>query len=63
MWNTEEAVKQVCRQLITMAGKVDLDVNDKKAEYMIVSRHGREYQQGQWVNVEGCKFKRVTDFK
>jgi len=41
--DTEETVKRVCRKLMTMAGKIGLDINDKKTEYMMISRQGREY--------------------
>jgi hypothetical protein len=61
--DTEETVKQVCRKLIMMASKVGLEINDEKTEYMILSCQDREYQQGQFMNVEGHVFKRVTHFK
>lgn len=51
------------QELVTMAGKVGLDINDEKTEYMMVSHRGREYRREQFMNVEGQIFKKVTHFK
>lgn len=48
---------------MTKTGKVGLDINDEKTEYMIVSLQGRKHQRGQYINVERHIFKRVIHFK
>jgi len=58
-----DTVKQHCRKLINKAGKCGLKINDKKTEYVIMGRRNREYRQGEVIEVEHHKFKRVPHFK
>lgn len=46
-----------------MANKVDFKINDSKTEYIIIGRRDQEFQQGEYMEVEDYKFKRVSYFK
>lgn len=36
-------MKRVWRKLLTMAENVELEINDEKTEYLMISCQGREY--------------------
>jgi len=50
--DTEEVVKRVCRKLMTMSGKVGLNLNDEKTEYTMISFQGRKCQAVKEENFE-----------
>ncbi|VVC36480.1 Reverse transcriptase domain [Cinara cedri] len=61
--NNLDTVKQNCRKLINVAGKCGLKINDKKTEYVIIGRRSREYQPGEFMEIDNHKFKRASHFK
>jgi hypothetical protein len=61
--NNLNTVKQNCRKLINVVGKCGLKINDKKTEYVITGRRSKEYLQGEFMEIDHHKFKRVSHFK
>lgn len=55
--DAKKAVERMCKKLITMAGKVLLDIRNQKMEYMMIRHQARENQLGQFINVEGHMIK------
>lgn len=58
-----EMIKSLGKKLIKAAEKVGLTVNDDKTEYLIVSRNNRNYGLEQHIELEGHKFRKVSQFK
>jgi hypothetical protein len=60
--NNVEKVKSSCRKLMVTAGKVGLQINDEKTEYIIVNRREVNYRQGKIMEIGNHSFKRVSHF-
>ncbi|KAL4096954.1 hypothetical protein QTP88_021820 [Uroleucon formosanum] len=60
--NNVEEVKSSCRKLMKTAGKVGLQINDEKTEYILVNRREVNYRQGEIMEVDNHSFKRVSHF-
>ncbi|KAL4088534.1 hypothetical protein QTP88_023628 [Uroleucon formosanum] len=60
--NSVEKVKSSCRKLMKTAGKVGLQINDEKTEYILVNRREVNYRQGEIMEVDNHSFKRVSHF-
>jgi hypothetical protein len=58
-----EIIKKHCKKLMDAASKIGLIINDKKIEYMKLSRSDRMYQRGESVEVEGHIFYRAPQFE
>jgi len=58
-----EVIKSLGKKLIKTAEKVGLTINDDKTEYLVVSRSNRNYRLEQHIELEGHKFKKVSQFK
>ncbi|KAF0769981.1 ribosome biogenesis protein TSR3 isoform X1 [Aphis craccivora] len=58
-----EVIKSLGKKLIKTAEKVGLTINDDKTEYLVVSRSNRNYRLEQHFELEGHKFKKVSQFK
>ncbi|KAL4084268.1 hypothetical protein QTP88_028093 [Uroleucon formosanum] len=59
--NSVEEVKSSCRKLMKTAGKVGLQINDEKTEYILVNSEVN-YRQGEIMEVDNHSFKRVSHF-
>jgi|UniRef100_A0A2S2QVD8 hypothetical protein len=58
--NNVEEVKSSCRKLMETVGKVSLQINDEKTEYIIVNRREVNYRQDEIMEVGNHSFKRVS---
>ena len=57
---TREDVRRLCGELLIMARRVGLEVNEDKTEYLVMSRN--RVDEGP-LEVDGMRFRNVTEFR